>query len=114
MVKVWVKPEPELGDRETIDGGTSPEPVRLTVCGAFAALSVMVSVAVSVAAVEGLNVMLIVQFLLAASEEPQVVAEWAKSAELVPLMARSEMVIALLLLLFVSVTALAALLTPTC
>jgi hypothetical protein len=48
-------------------------PERLTVCGLPLALSEMLSEAVSVPAMEGVNVTAIVQLAPAASELPQVV-----------------------------------------
>ena len=55
-----------------------PVPVRLTVCGLPAALSVMVTAPVRVPVAVGLNVTLIVQLEPAESEVPQVVVD-AKS-----------------------------------
>jgi hypothetical protein len=68
----------------------------------------MVSVADSAAAVVGVNVMLIVQLVFEAREAPHVVADFAKSAELAPLIKLDEMVTATAVL-FVSVTVFAAL-----
>lgn len=86
----------------------TPVPVRETVCGLFAAESVIVSVPLSAADVEGVKVMLIVQVAFEAREAPQVVADFAKSAAFVPLIVLEERVTAALVL-FVSVTFLAAL-----
>ena len=55
------------------DGPTAtPVPVKLAVCGLPAALSVTVIVPVRVPATVGVNVTLIVQLALAASDVPQV------------------------------------------
>jgi len=90
----------------------TPVPVSDTDCGLFAAESVMVSVADSGAAAEGVNVMLIVQLAFEARDAPHVVADFAKSVELAPLITVDEMVTATELL-FVSVTVFAALVLPT-
>jgi hypothetical protein len=55
----WFPKEAEDGLRFTVN--VVPVPVRLAVCGLFAALSVTVSVAVRVPAAVGVNVTLIVQ-----------------------------------------------------
>ena len=49
-----------------------PVPVKLTVCGLPAALSAMLTVAVRFPGAVGVNVTLIVQLALAATEVPQV------------------------------------------
>ena len=60
-------------DRETAGAATLlPLPVRLTVCGLPAALSVIVTLAVLVPVAVGVNVTLIVQLAPAGTELPQV------------------------------------------
>lgn len=83
-------------------------PVRLTVCGLLVALSVKVSVAVSAAAMLGVNVILTVQDACAATLAVQVVADWAKSLAFVPEMAMLVIGTAALVL-FVKVIVFAAL-----
>jgi hypothetical protein len=68
---------------ETLVVDAAPVPVRLTVCGLPAALSEILTVAVRVPAAVGVNVTLIVQLLLAATELPQVVVS-GKSLGLAP------------------------------
>jgi len=58
--------------------GASPVPVSLTSCGLVAALSVTVRAPVTAPRLVGLNVTLMVQLLLAASELPQLLL-WANS-----------------------------------
>jgi len=67
-------------------------PDKATVCGLFAALSVMVSMADLAPDAAGVKVMLIVQDLLNPSVLPQVVADCAKSAGSVPLIAVEDIV----------------------
>jgi hypothetical protein len=67
----------EAGERLT-SGVATPVPVRLTVCVAGLALSVMVTTPVLVPAAVGLKVTLRVQLALAATLEPQVLV-WEKS-----------------------------------
>jgi hypothetical protein len=67
----------EAGERLT-SGVATPVPVRLTVCVAGLALSVMVTTPVLVPAAVGLKVTLRVQLALAARLEPQVLV-WEKS-----------------------------------
>jgi hypothetical protein len=67
----------EAGERLTT-GVAKPVPVRLTVCVAGLALSVMVTTPVLVPAAVGLKVTLRVQLALAARLEPQVLV-WEKS-----------------------------------
>jgi hypothetical protein len=70
-------------------------------------------VAVSAAAVAGANVMLIVHVAFEASEAPQVVADFAKSAAFVPVIVLEEMdTAAFVLLVKVTVFAALVLLTP--
>jgi hypothetical protein len=66
----------EAGERLTT--GPVPVPVRLTVCVAGLALSVMVKAPVLVPRAVGLKVTLMVQLALAATLEPQVFV-WEKS-----------------------------------
>jgi hypothetical protein len=73
----------EAGERLTT-GVTTPVPVRLTVCVAGLALSVMVTTPVLVPAAVGLKITLRVQFALAATLEPQVLV-WEKSPRTVML-----------------------------
>ena len=65
-----------MGERPTT--GKVPVPVRLTVCVAGLALSVMVTAPVLVPVALGLKVTLRVQLALAATLEPQVLV-WEKS-----------------------------------
>jgi hypothetical protein len=67
----------EAGERLTT-GVATPVPVRLTVCVAGLALSVMVTTPVLVPAAVGLKVTLRVQLALAARLAPQVLV-WEKS-----------------------------------
>jgi hypothetical protein len=67
----------EVGERLTA-GVVPPVPVRLAVCVAGLALSVMVRVPVLVPVAVGLKVTLMVQLALAATLEPQVLV-WEKS-----------------------------------
>ena len=67
----------EVGERLTV-GAATPVPVRLTVCVAGLALSVMVTAPVRVPAAVGLKVTLRVQLAPAATLEPQVLV-WEKS-----------------------------------
>ena len=76
----------EVGERLTA-GVVPPVPVRLTVCVAGLALSVMVRVPVLVPVAVGLKVTLMVQLALADTLEPQVLV-WEKS----PLVLMHEMV----------------------
>lgn len=61
---------------------SSPVPVSVTSCGLPVALSAMLSVPAASPAAEGVKVTLIVQFELAASEDPQLLVS-AKAATLV-------------------------------
>src|ERR1700680_2069077 len=70
--------------------GVTPVPVRVTVCGLLAALSVMVTEAARGPTAAGLNVTLIVQFAPVASvagDLRQVFAVMAKSVGLAPVTA---------------------------
>ena len=67
----------EAGERLTT-AADAPVPVRLTVCVAGLALSVMVTAPVLVPVAVGLKVTLMVQLALAATLEPQVLV-WEKS-----------------------------------
>ena len=71
---VWLANVSEVGETLTLGvPAAAPVPVRLTVCGLPAALSVMVTAAVRVPVAVGVNVTLMVQFpLFAATELPQV------------------------------------------
>ena len=61
-----------LGDRPATGAVVVPEPVRLTVRGLPAALSVMLTEAVRGPVAEGVKVTLMVQLAPAATELPQV------------------------------------------
>lgn len=91
-------------------GAARPLPVRATVCGLPAALSVMVSVPVLLPRALGVIVTLMLQLAPAATEVPHVLV-CAKSPLLVPVIAMLLMVSAASPLL-VSVTVCAALATP--
>jgi hypothetical protein len=67
----------EAGERRTT-AAVAPVPVKLTVCVAGLALSVMVTAPVLVPVAVGLKVTLRVQLALAATLEPQVLV-WEKS-----------------------------------
>jgi hypothetical protein len=69
LAKLKLEPESETA-------GAIPVPERDTVCGLFAALSVMVRLAVRVPRAEGEKVMLIGQLAAAATELPQILL-WA-------------------------------------
>jgi hypothetical protein len=75
---------------EMLTAGAVPVPVRLTLCGLPAALSVRVIAAVRVPLAAGVKVTLIVQLAPAATLDPQLLV-WAKSLALVPVTARLEM-----------------------
>jgi hypothetical protein len=66
----------KIGGADKLTVGPVPVPLRLTVCGLFAALSVIVRLAVSVPRAKGVKVTLIVQLASAATEPPQVLV-WA-------------------------------------
>jgi hypothetical protein len=70
----WAEKVSEEDDKLT--AGPVPVPLKPTVCGLFAALSVIVRLAVSVPRAKGAKVMLIAQFASAATEPPQVLV-WA-------------------------------------
>jgi hypothetical protein len=91
-----------------------PVPVRITVCGLPAALSVMVTVAVRVPGAVGVNVTVIVQALLAGTElgERGHVVVSPKSPALVPVSAKVLM-LKLTFPVFVRVTAWGALVVLT-
>jgi hypothetical protein len=95
----------EAGERLT--RGAVPVPVRLTVCVAGLALSVMVKVAVSEPARVGVKVTLRVQLAPAVSLEPQLLV-WAKSLLFVPAMV-TPVTLSVVLPVFNSVTVCAAL-----
>ena len=90
--KVALLPTPTL-PKSRLDGDTAtdalveeltPEPLRETVCGLSAALSVMVTVPVRVPVVEGVKLTLIVQLAAAATEPLQLpVPAKAKSPVLI-------------------------------
>ena len=71
--------------------GKSPVPVRLTLCGLPAELSVTVTEAVLAAAVAGVKVTEIVQVPLGPTLVPQVLV-WANSVGFAPAMAMLEIV----------------------
>jgi hypothetical protein len=75
-VKVAVCPGLIVDGAEELGAGASeksiPLPERAAVCGLPGALSVMVAAPVRVPVAVGVNVTLIVQFALAASDAPQV------------------------------------------
>ena len=83
----WLAKVRLVGERLATPAVPAPVPERLTVCGLPLALSVMLTEAVRLPLAEGLNVTLIVQLALAATELPQVLV-WAKSLALVPASAR--------------------------
>ena len=66
----WVEKVRLVG--ESVTAGCVPAPVRATVCGLLAELSVVVSVAVRVPDSVGVNVTLVAQLAPAATELPQV------------------------------------------
>jgi hypothetical protein len=106
----WLPNASDVGDKVT--AGAVPVPVRATVWGLFAALSVMVSAPDLAPVAVGLNVTLMEQFAPAATLVPQLfVCE--KSPLLVPVNVMLVRVNAAVPLL-VSVTARAALPVPTC
>ena len=88
-----------------------PVPVRLTVCGLPAALSIIVIAPVLVHGAVGLNITLIVQFAVAATLAPQVFVS-EKSPLFAPVMAMLEM-FSVAVPLLVSVTFCAALAVVT-
>jgi hypothetical protein len=111
LIVTEVPTGPLVGENELILSTAMPLPVRVAVCGLPLALSVTVKVAVRVPPAVGLNVTLMVQLELAASELPQLL-DWAKSPLLVPVTAMLEMLSAAPPE-FVSVTGWAALAVPT-
>jgi hypothetical protein len=98
-----------LGERLAI--AVVPVPVRLTVWGLLATLSVRVTVAVRAPLAAGVKVTLIVQLVPAATELPHVLVS-AKSLALAPVTARLVTLKAALPVLL-KVTVCAALITPT-
>ena len=88
-----------------------PVPERLTLCGLLFAPSVMVSIALSAPNVLGANVRLMVHDECPARLELQVCEDTAKSPALAPDRATLDMPTAALVL-FISVTTLAALVLP--
>ncbi len=64
--------EPKLCEAGVIVIGATPVPVRVMVCGEVVALSVTVMLPVCAPRAEGVKVMLMLQFLPAATEVPQV------------------------------------------
>jgi hypothetical protein len=89
--------------------GSSPVPVRVTVCGLLLALSAIESVAdAAPTRAPGAKVMLILHEACAPSDVPQVVVEMANALAETPVMVLPERVMAVLLL-FVSLTVFAAL-----
>jgi hypothetical protein len=92
-------------------GGADPVPLRVTVCGEPAALSVTESAAERLVAEAGVNVTEIVQLDPAASDAPQVFIDMAKSLGFAPVMAMLPMVSAALPV-FISVAVCAALVVP--
>ena len=84
----WLPKARLVGER--LAKAAVPVPERLTVCGLPLALSVMLTEAVRLPLAAGLNVTLIVQLALAATELPHVLV-CAKSLALVPVRARPVM-----------------------
>ncbi len=70
-----------------LTAGAVPVPVRLTLCGLPAALSVRVIAAARVPLAAGVKVTLIVQLAPTATLDPQLL-DWAKSLALAPVSAR--------------------------
>ncbi len=68
---------------ERLTAGAVPVPLRPTVCGLPAALSLMLSVALRVPVAVGVKVTLIEQLAPAATDVPQLLV-WAKSVGFVP------------------------------
>jgi hypothetical protein len=90
-----------------------PVPLRLTVCGLFAALSLIESVAVRLPVAEGVNVTLTVQVLLSVTVAPvQVSALLAKSLGFAPPIVTVE-IVRLAVPVLVTVSAWAALVVLT-
>src|SRR5260370_4537233 len=100
---------PEVGEAKSEKSlvAVEPIPVRLTDCGLPDVLSVMLRVPVRLRDAVGVNVTLMVQFALAATELPQVLV-WAKSPLAETLVRFSEA-----LPVLESVTDCAALVVPT-
>jgi hypothetical protein len=108
---VWLGKVSDVGIIVIVPVCVAPVPVRPTACGLPVALSAILIEAVRVPAAVGLNVTLIVQFAVAASDAGQVLV-WAKSPALVPVTLTLVIVNAALPLL-VSVMLCAALVVPT-
>jgi hypothetical protein len=89
-----------------------PVPERLTVWGLVIALSLIFSTATRLPFAVGVNVILTVQLLPAASVVPQVVADWAKSPAFAPVNVLPD-ILRVVGRLFLIVTIFAALLVPT-
>ena len=70
-------------ERLTTGAGVTPVPLRATFCGELAALSLMLTAAVSAPAPVGLNVTVILQLAPAATVLPQVLV-WLNELALVP------------------------------
>ncbi len=77
----WLPKVSEVG--ETLTVGATPVPLRPTVCGLPAALSLMLSVALRVPVAVGVKVTLIEQLPPVATDVPQLLV-WAKSPGLAP------------------------------
>ena len=90
---------------------STPVPVKLTVCGLLLALSEITSALDLAPVADGVKVTLTVQEVFDASVAPQVVPDWTKSAEFVPLIAVEDIVTTAPVLLM-RVTILAALVLP--
>ena len=88
MPTVWLLKVRLVGERLT--PGAVPVPLRLTLCGLLPVLSVMLSKAVRLPVVEGVNNTAIVQCLPAARELAHVLVS-AKSLALAPASAMLEM-----------------------
>lgn len=89
-------PEKVRGDGDNVAAAAGPLPVRLTVCGLFPALSVIVSVPVRVPDTVGVNVTLMVQLPFAATEVPHVLFGVAKSPEVAMLVIVTALLVKLL------------------
>ena len=84
VLTCWLPNDSDVGE-SVAEGVLVPVPLRLAVCGLLLALSLTDSVALRLPVAVGVNVTLMVQRELPASEVPQLLV-WAKSPLLVPVM----------------------------
>jgi hypothetical protein len=112
VLMAWLPKLTVAGERKTGLGGAVPVPVRGTLCGLEASLSATLSVAVSAAMTDGVNVTAIEHVVPAAIEPVHVEVPTAKSAALAPAI-ETLVIVSELPVRFASVTTRPWLVTPT-